>query len=448
MVINGWKLVALRDLIEIKHGYAFKGEYFRNELTGNVLLTPGNFAVGGGFKEDKLKFYEGPIPDEFLLRPGDMLVTMTDLSKQSDTLGYPALVPQNNGARYLHNQRLGKILLRPQVSVLKEYLYYVLRTTAYRHEIVAGATGTTVKHTSPSRIYGYKFLLPSVGEQRKIANILSSLDDKIELNRRMNETLEAMARALFKSWFVDFDPVRAKMEGRQPAGMDDETAALFPDSLEDSALGEIPSGWKADSFSEMIELTGGGTPKTSIDEYWNGRIPWFSVVDAPRDSNAFAISTEKQITEEGVANSSTKILPVGTTIISARGTVGKCALVGIPMAMNQSCYGLRGRDDRGDYFTYFATRRMVAELQQHAHGSVFSTITRNTFHGVKVAIPTPDLTRKYDEVVGPHMHLILANLHQNRTLAAIRDALLPKLLSGEIRLRGAEELVQETLWAP
>lgn len=210
-------------------------------------------------------------------------------------------------------------------------------------------------------------------------------------------------------------------------------------------LGEIPRGWSADRFSEMIELVGGGTPKTSVDEYWSGEIPWFSVVDAPRNSDVFVVGTEKHVTEAGVANSSTKVLPVGTTIISARGTVGRCALVSQPMTMNQSCYGINGRDGRGDYFTYFATRRMVAELQQHAHGSVFSTITRNTFRGVKVAIPSSELTTKYDEAVSSYMQFILTNLYQSRTLAAIRDALLPKLLSGEVRVGEAEEIVEETV---
>ncbi len=325
------------------------------------------------------------------------------------------------------------------------YASYYLGHPKVRAWIVGHAVGATMPNLNTGILSAVPLALPPLEEQRAIALVLGALDDKIELNRCMNETLEEMARTLFKSWFVDFDPVRAKMQRRQPTGMDDETAALFPEEFEASALGEIPRGWRADGFSEMIELTGGGTPKTSVDEYWNGEIPWFSVVDAPRDSDAFVISTEKQITKAGVTNSSTKILPVGTTIISARGTVGKCALVGVSMAMNQSCYGLGGRDGRGDYFTYFATRRMVAELQQHAHGSVFSTITRNTFHGVKVAIPPPALTRKYDEAVSPYMQLILTNLYQTRTLAAIRDALLPKLLSGEIRVHEAEEVVEKTV---
>ena len=178
-----------------------------------------------------------------------MLVTMTDLSKQSDTLGYPAMVPaRTDGRRYLHNQRLGKVLPKCAGELFTGYVYYLMCSAEYRHELLASATGTTVKHTSPDRIGQFRFSLPPLSEQRTIAHVLGTLDDKIELNRRMNETLEAMARALFKSWFVDFDPVRAKLEGRwrrgeSLPGLPADLYHLFPNRLVPSELGEIPEGW-------------------------------------------------------------------------------------------------------------------------------------------------------------------------------------------------------------
>ncbi len=203
-----WKEITLGDVIDIKHGYAFKGKYFRSEPPGNILLTPGNFAVGGGFKDDKLKYYEGPVPKDFVLTEGDLIVAMTDLSKQGDILGLPAFVPASgDNHRYLHNQRLGKIVIKEPNIIDIRFLFYLMCSEKYRHQILAIATGTTVKHTSPDRIKKFKFRCPPLPEQRAIARILGTLDDKIELNRRMNETLEAMAQALFKSWFVDFDPV-------------------------------------------------------------------------------------------------------------------------------------------------------------------------------------------------------------------------------------------------
>jgi len=445
MANSDWALVTLGDLIDIKHGFAFKGEFFRDNPTPDILLTPGNFAIGGGFKDDKLKYYAGPVPSDYMLEEGDLIVTMTDLSKDADTLGYPAFVPKVQAYRYLHNQRLGKILIRDGAPIRKDYLYFLLCSIPYRNEVLASATGTTVKHTSPERIKAFKFLLPTLAEQEGIADILSVLNNKIELHHQMNKTLEAIARAIFKSWFVDFDPVRYKIEGREPYGLDRETAALFPSSFESTELGQIPFGWHVNKFSTMIELIGGGTPKTSIPEFWNGTIPWFSVVDVPSGGDVFVIDTERMITEEGLNNSSIRILTPSTTIISARGTVGKCALVGSPMAMNQSCYGVIGKEGRGNYFVYFALRNLVSSLQQSSHGTVFDTITRDTFETIKVACPPIVLTQQFDKQVSIYLDQILLNLHQSQTLTAIREMLLPKLLSGEIRLKDAEKYAEALL---
>jgi type I restriction enzyme S subunit len=276
--------------------------------------------------------------------------------------------------------------------------------------------------------------LPPLAEQKAIAAVLGALDDKIEVNRRMNATLEAMARALFQSWFVDFNPVRAKLDGRPPAAFDPATAALFPDSLQDSELGHIPKGWEICPLTDKIELLSGGTPKTSEPDYWDGDIPWYSVKDAPAESDVWVIQTEKHVTKLGIENSAAQILPEGTTIISARGTVGKLALVGTPMATNQSCYGVRGVEGYADYFTYLALQQATAELQQRTHGTVFDTITRQTFETLDCIFPPAALTQAFDKNVAPLLAQIRANLHQSRTLASLRDTLLPKLLSGELSI--------------
>src|SRR5690606_21875560 len=179
-----------------------------------------------------------------------------------------------------------------------------------------------------------------------------------------------------KSWFIDFDPVRAKAEGREPEGMDAATAVLFPSEVEESELGTLPKGWKALPFSETIEILGGGTPKTSVPEYWEGVIPGFSVVDAAADGQVFTISTEKHVTDAGVANSSTRILPPWTTIISARGTVGKLAMTGRPMAMNQSCYGLAPKLPRCEPMVYLSSHRIAADLKGFVPGGLFGTVSR------------------------------------------------------------------------
>ena len=152
--------ITLADIVEITHGFAFKGEYFSDTETIDVCMTPGNFLVGGGFKSDKFKYYDGPVDSKYLLDSGDLVVTMTDLSKETDTLGFPAIVPSGNKHRFLHNQRIGKVFVRREELLDKKYLYYLLCTASYRNEIVASATGTTVKHTSPTKILAYSARLP------------------------------------------------------------------------------------------------------------------------------------------------------------------------------------------------------------------------------------------------------------------------------------------------
>lgn len=323
--------------------------------------------------------------------------------------------------------------LRPKPHVRSDYLPYLLLGNKDRLLSLVDLAGHGTGRLNSDELKALNVTLPPLPEQRAMAHILGTLDDKIELNRRMSETLEEMARALFKSWFVDFDPVRAKSEGRD-TGLPQHLADLFPARLVDSELGEIPEGWEIRPFADTVEISGGGTPKTSMAEYWNGDIPWYSVVDAPSPSDVWAIDTKQKITREGVENSSAYVLSVGSTIISARGTVGRLALVGVPMAMNQSCYGLRGKTGLQGFFNYFAIRQLVSKLQQRAHGSVFDTITRETLASVSVVVPQPDLIEVFDDRVAPTMERIRAGLFETRTLVALRDTLLPKLISGELKV--------------
>ena len=349
-------------------------------------------------------------------------------------------IAQLDGKKVALAQRV--ITLRGKPDLLDNtFLKFLLQSHSVQEELQSRATGTTVLGIRQSELRKVNLTLPPFPEQKAIAHVLGTLDDLIELNRDTNEILEEMARALFKSWFVDFDPVRAKLEGRPPAGMDAATAALFPDHFQDSELGQIPKGWEVKTLSKNIELLSGGTPKTSEPSYWDGDIPWYSVRDAPSDEDVWVVDTEKRVTPSGIANSAAKILPEKTTIISARGTVGKLALIGRPMAMNQSCYGVRGAAGYGELFTYYCLKEAVEELQQNAHGSVFDTITRETFTSLQLASPPPGIAASFECIVEPLLETILANVCESRDLATLRDTLLPKLLSGEVSAPAAEELI-------
>ena len=286
----------------------------------------------------------------------------------------------------------------------------------------------------------FELRIPPIAEQRAIAQILGTLDDKIELNRRMNETLEAIARAVFKSWFVDFGPVRAKAEGRDP-GLPKPLADLFPDSFEDSELGEIPRGWTVGPILDSARLLSGGTPKTNRDDYWGGDIPWASAKDVSQCGDSFLVETERKITARGLEESATQLIPALCSMVVARGaTTGRMALLGDAMAMNQTCYALATAVET-PFALYCQLRQEIGSLVHAAHGSVFDTITTSTFATSKVVLPPLPILKRFEERVDPLFRRILAGTKACRTLATLRDTLLPKLISGELRVRDSRRIL-------
>ncbi|MFH1161431.1 MAG: restriction endonuclease subunit S [bacterium] len=401
--MEGWQTYKLDDIAKIKHGYAFKGEFFSEKPNKNILLTPGNFNIGGGFKSDKFKYYTGEIPRDYILCAGDVIVTMTDLSKNGDTLGYSALVPKIEGVNFLHNQRTGLLQLKFSSEVDINYLYWILRTKNYQRYVVDSASGTTVKHTSPNRILDYSWLFPPLPLQHRIAEILDALDDKIELNRQMNHTLEAMTQALYKHHFVD---------------------DIDPENL--------PEGWRLGNVLEMADLLSGGTPKTERKEYWNGGINWISAKDITENNNGFITETEKKISEQGLNNSAAKLLPKFTTVVSARGTVGKYCILSEEMAISQSNYGLKSKLQNSDFFIFLLVENMIQMMRQYAYGTVFDTITTKTFQEIEIVLPQSEFVLSFEEIIKPAFQQRLSLTKENKSLMTIRDTLLPKLISGEI----------------
>lgn len=280
----------------------------------------------------------------------------------------------------------------------------------------------------------------------------------------MNETLEAMAQAIFKSWFVDFDPVidNALRAGNPiPADLEDKAARrsevmardsykkqpyahLFPDHFVDSDLGATPAGWEVTSFSQVVDVLSGGTPKRSNKDFWGGHHLWFSMKDLGTHSEPYIIDTDEKITDSGLNSISAKLLNPNDTIVTARGTVGKTALVDNPIIINQSCYGIRGIG-LGAFYTFLATRNAVETLKQVAHGAVFDTITRDTFKTIKTTIPSRACCDMMENHTSILFEKIKVNQKESRILASLRDTLLPKLISGEIRVPEIEGLVEEAL---
>jgi len=354
-------------------------------------------------------------------------------------LGEVALIPA--GLRCCLGRRMA--LIRPdRAKIDSRFLLYYYLSPEFQ-ELIRSRTvpGSTVDRILLEEFPKFPIRVPDLATQREVASLLSALDDKIELNRRMNQTLESMARAIFRSWFVDFDPVVANAAGRQPFGMSAEVAALFPARFAESNVGRLPTGWQSGSILKRASLLSGGTPKTSIAEYWGGQIAWASAADVSQCGECFLLRSERTITARGLEESAAQLIDAFATAIVARGaTTGRMCMLGSSMAINQTCYALRSNSDC-HFYMFCLAKEVIGDLVHVAHGSVFDTITTQTFESSCVVLPDPRIVIRFEQAVEPMFRKILACQKQSRILAALRDALLPKLMSGELRVRDAEKLV-------
>ena len=415
-----WPITRLGDLVDVKHGFAFKSKYFTEHPTDYQLVTPGNFAIGGGFQLGKGKYYSGPVPHEYVLEKGQLVVTMTDLSRGADTLGYSAVIPKTDGTTWLHNQRVGLVQVKPRAAVSTEYLHYLLRSSNYRHHVVASATGSTVKHTAPSRICDFKFQLPPLSEQTQIASILSALDDRITLLRETNATLEAIAQALFKSWFVDFDPVRAKQEGRAPEGMSDATAALFPDSFEESELGLVPKGWRVAKFGDFVSRLSVGKKFDQKSARTEGAVP---ILDQGKSG---VIGFHNEIPGV-IANLDDPVVVFANHTCYMR-------LISFPFSAIQNVLPFKGKEV-DTIWAFYATKDRVKFSEYKGHWPDFAI--------EKAVLPDCEVTKSFRKAVDPLVRRVRLNEMKTETLAALRDTLLPRLISGQLRLPEAAALIEE-----
>lgn len=316
------------------------------------------------------------------------------------------------------------------------YLFAALRSPTIQDEIDRMHVGTMIPHFRKGDFNKLFIPVPDRATQESIGFFYLTFEKKIELNRRMNETLEAMARTVFQDWFVDFGPTKAKMAGQAPY-LAPEIWSLFPDHLDDEGK---PKSWETKPLSSYFTIVSGGTPATGRSDFWGGTIPWFSVVDTPKNG-VFVCQTEKYITETGLKNCAANLVREGTTIISARGTVGNLAMAAQDMTFNQSCYGLLAHHQYDDFFVFLLAQHAVELLKSMSHGSVFSTITRQTFDAIYFEHGGLTLREKFSDYVRGSFARMKNNALEAVTLAATRDYLLPKLMSGEIRVRDAEKMV-------
>jgi type I restriction enzyme S subunit len=344
------------------------------------------------------------------LRGGELLLTLVG------TVGEMAVVPAElTGWNTARAVAVIPVCTDPGAR----WVQYALKTGAAR-EYIDARLNTTVQATLNLRdVSAFPVPIPDRARREAILRILGALDDKIELNRRMNETLEAMARALFKSWFIDFDPVRAKMAGRSPAGMDAGTAALFPDRLEKSSLGLVPRGWPTVPLGDVLELKRG-----------------YDLPNSARKPGGVPI-----VSSSGISGYHDEAKARGPGVVTGRyGTIGEVFLVWEDFwPLNTALYimDFKGSDP---LFAYYVLRNV--NFEKFSDKGAVPGINRNHLHMEPVCVPLAPVQCRFGELVHPWLTLARENSAQSRTLADLRDTLLPRLLSGELRIRDAEREVE------
>lgn len=317
---------------------------------------------------------------------GDVVVTI------SGNVGQIAYIPNNSQyAEYLVSQRQFRVTFDTE-QVYVPYLVYYFHTYEGQHKILAFANQTGVPALAQP-LKNFKKItvnLPTLNEQKQIASICEAITGKIETNDQINDNLQQQAAALFAQYY-------------------EQASDLVP-------------------FTSVIQILGGGTPKTGNPMFWNGDVPFFTPKDV---GTPYTLSTEKTITEDGLAHCNSRLYPVNTVFVTARGTVGKVGLPGVPMAMNQSCYALIGKGI-DQLMVYFYTLRTVQALKHKASGAVFDAITTRDFESETIRLIAEDAAAEFLSVAAPMFGQILGNSIENQRLAELRDALLPRLMAGEI----------------
>ena len=338
----------------------------------------------------------------------------------------------------------GFVVIRGKEGAIHtDFVYWLLAQDHIVDYLQAIAEHSTSAYPSirPSDIEAIEFPLPPLEEQRRIACILGAFDSKIELNRRMSEMLEEMARALFKSWFVDFDPVRAKIEGRwrrgkSLPGLSADLYELFPDCLVDSDLGKIPEGWGVNLLGDVAEVVGGTTPSTKVKEYWEGGTHcWATPKDLSALSSPVLLDTERKVTDAGLQQIGSGLLPTGTLLLSSRAPIGYLAVSEEPVAINQGFIAMPPRKGTSNLFMLRWCRAFHDEIVSHANGSTFLEISKSNFRRIPLVVPVEAVMTTFDRLTRTLHDRIVSNERESRSLAVQRDALLPRLVSGDIKVR-------------
>jgi len=427
-----WPVVRLGDHVDACLGKMLDAQKNKGQpqpYLGNSNVRWGMFDLSN-LAEMRFEVHE---EERYGLRPGDLVVCEGGEPGRCAIWTGPAGMKVQKA---LHR-------IRPRETLNNYYLFYWLRHSAAVGLLEPYFTGTTIKHLTGKAIAALEIPLPPIGVQRAAVNVLKPLDDRITLLRETNATLEAIAQALFKSWFVDFDPVRAKMEGRTPEGMAEATAALFPDGFETSELGEVPRGWRVMPVGDAVEAVGGATPDTKNEAFWEPPVHcWTSPKDLSGIAAPVLLDTERKVSDQGLAKIGSGLLPPGTLLMSSRAPIGYLALAQVPLAINQGYIAMLPGGLLPPLYMYFWCRQNMDGIKGRANGSTFMEISKKAFRPIPVLVPSPELMNAFTATADALFARLTANEQQAQTLSTLRNTLLPRLISGQLRLPEAQAALE------
>jgi type I restriction enzyme S subunit len=436
-----WVQRCLGDLIDIRGGLAYKSQDI--DRGDARLLGMGCVSFDKRFLDSGCRRYSGEHKSQHLSFPGDLVIATRQQSENMPILGFPAMIPESlRSEKVIVGTNLYKVENHSEYP--NSYLYWLMRGDQYREHVKSRATGSTVRMITKDVVLDFDFYCPSIQESKDIARFLDLIDDKIELNRKTNETLEAMAKALFKSWFVDFDPVRAKAEDR-PTGLPAEISELFPDSFEDSELGEIPKGWTIQSAGKQYEVSIGKTPPRKEPQWFstsNDDMPWLSIRDLG-EVGVYADRTSERLTREAVEKFNVKIVPPDTAVLSFKLTIGRVAITWGEMLTNEAIAHFSPLTNGvGSEYTYC----LLSQYDYHSLGSTSSIATAvnsQILRDMPLVVPPGTIARAFCDATASIFSSLKCAQQETHCLSDFRDTLLPKLISGEIRIPDAEKMLEE-----
>ncbi len=408
-----WARVRLEEVVDFLAGFAFKSSFYAEDRIGPRLCLGANVAPGAP-DWTKLRFWPQSMcegVDRYSLADGDVVLAM-DRPWIPGGLKVFRFTKADGPALLV--QRVAR--LRGTSRLDSGYLHAVIRHPAFTDYILGVQTGTTVPHISAGQILGYEIELPPLHEQRRIAAVLGALDDKIELNRKMNRTLEEMAQAIFKSWFIDFD------------GHDD---------LVDSEIGPVPRGWEVRSLGDATEITMGQSPPGSTYNGDGDGLPFFQ--GATDFGSVFP-------TNRVYCSAPTRLAEEWDVLMSVRAPVGRTNLALERCAIGRGVASLRSQGGRYPAYAWCLVNSLSAALDVYnGEGTVFGSINKKALHALPVVRPPADRVVAFDALGGPLLSRLRVGEEEARTLAALRDTLLPKLISGELRVPAAEAVVESPI---